>query len=113
MEIDTPFYKKRLKSRREELLAMLETAKETVKPVELDQSSVGRLSRMDAMQAQEMALALERRRVEEVSRIGAALIRLEKGEYGYCLNCEEPIAPKRLNFNPSVLTCIECASKKG
>jgi DnaK suppressor protein len=112
MEIDLRFFKVRLEERREELVAEIETAKEGTKPVELDQASVGRLSRMDAMQAQEMALALERRKREELVRIGSALVRIEEQEYGYCIDCEEPIAPKRLEFLPTALTCIECAAKR-
>ncbi|MBE9528267.1 MAG: TraR/DksA family transcriptional regulator [Proteobacteria bacterium] len=112
METDLKFYKERLKERREELVAEIESAKESTKPVELDQASVGRLSRMDAMQAQEMALALERRKKEELVRIGSAMKRIETEEYGYCIDCEEPIAPKRLEFLLTVLTCVECAAKR-
>lgn len=112
MEIDLRFYKERLEERREELAAEIEAAKEGTKPVELDAASVGRLSRMDAMQAQEMALALERRKRAELVRIGSALERIEKEEYGHCIDCEEPIARKRLEFLPTALTCIECAAKR-
>lgn len=78
-------------------------------PVELDQTSVGRLSRMDAMQGREMALASERRRKNELSRIDAALRRLETGDYGYCVKCGEEIGEKRLGLDPAVATCIGCA----
>lgn len=79
-------------------------------PVTLQQDSVGRLSRMDAMQQQAMAQATERRRQAERSRIKAALARLDEGEWGYCGNCGEDIAPKRLEHDPSVGTCVKCAS---
>lgn len=78
--------------------------------VELQQDSVGRLSRMDAMQQQAMAQATERRRVAERARIGAALERLEDGEWGYCLRCGEAIAEQRLRHDPSVALCVQCAS---
>ena len=78
-------------------------------PVELDQQSVGRLSRMDALQGQAMAKETERRRADEIRRIDAALDRLEKGDYGYCVNCGEDIDPKRLDFDLSIPTCIDCA----
>lgn len=79
-------------------------------PVTLQQDSVGRLSRMDAMQQQAMAQAQERRRMAERKRIAAALERLEEGEWGYCLTCGEEIAEKRLEHDPSVATCVRCAS---
>ena len=78
--------------------------------VELQQDSVGRLSRIDAMQQQAMAQATERRRVAERARIAAALERLDDGEWGYCLKCGEEIAEKRLRHDPSVANCVNCAS---
>jgi DnaK suppressor protein len=79
-------------------------------PVTLQQDSVGRLSRMDAMQQQAMAQAQERRRSAERVRIKAALERLDEGDWGYCTTCGSDIAPARLMHDPSVLTCIGCAT---
>lgn len=79
-------------------------------PVTLDQDSVGRLSRIDAIQMQAMALAQERRRTTERLAIKAALERIEEGEYGYCLQCGDEIAERRLKANPSVAKCLDCAS---
>ncbi|MHA7820783.1 MAG: TraR/DksA family transcriptional regulator [Erythrobacter sp.] len=78
-------------------------------PVELQQDSVGRLSRMDAMQQQAMAQAQERRRNSERVRITAALMRLDDGEWGWCVSCGEEIAEGRLLHDPSVATCVRCA----
>lgn len=80
-------------------------------PVALDQESVGRLSRMDAMQVQAMALAQERRRKAERIAIQAALARIEEGEFGYCVLCGEDIARARLAKNPTVVKCLSCASE--
>lgn len=79
-------------------------------PVTLDQDSVGRLSRIDAMQVQAMALAAERRRAAVRQRIDAALKRLEDGEFGDCLTCGEAISPGRLEHDPSASQCVACAS---
>lgn len=92
---------------RDELLARAATTDAQAAVVELDQSKVGRLSRMDAMQAQ----AAVARRKQQLQRIEAALKRIEDGEFGLCVVCEEPINPQRLAFNPAVLTCIDCAEK--
>lgn len=78
-------------------------------PVELQQDSVGRLSRMDAMQQQAMAQAQERRRAAERKRTEAALQRLDEGEWGYCVRCGDEIAEKRLEHDPSVASCVNCA----
>ncbi|QIG80044.1 TraR/DksA family transcriptional regulator [Stakelama tenebrarum] len=78
-------------------------------PVPLDQESVGRLSRMDAMQVQAMALAADRRRQAERARIDAALARIEEDEFGWCVECGDAIAPARLAHDPAVSHCINCA----
>ena len=92
--------------------ALLETAGgEAEAPVELDQSRVGRLSRMDALQGQAMSQAAGQRREQELARIAAALRRIESGSYGLCLRCDEDIAPARLRIDPAATLCIGCASK--
>lgn len=82
------------------------------KVVTLDQQSVGRLSRMDALQGQAMARATQARRVATRARIAAAFARMAEGEYGFCSECGEEIAPRRLALDPAVATCIACASGK-
>ncbi|MBV1895930.1 MAG: TraR/DksA C4-type zinc finger protein [Rhodobacteraceae bacterium] len=78
--------------------------------VELDQQAIGRLSRMDAMQHQAMARAQQSRRNTEILRLNAALVRMDEGEYGYCEDCGDAIAAKRLEFDPAASKCITCAS---
>lgn len=78
--------------------------------VTLDQQSVGRLSRMDALQNQAMALAQQARRDQQRVHLEQALVRLAEGSYGECDDCGEPIAPARLHHNPAVTLCISCAS---
>ena len=74
----------------------------------LDQSMVGRLSRMDALQAQQMAKETSRRRQIQLQKVDNALHRLEEGKYGYCLVCDEEISPGRLDFDPASTRCIAC-----
>lgn len=109
--MDTEHFRQKLLKLRRELRKIEESGNEAAKTVELDQSRVGRLSRMDAMQAQAMSIESKRRREIKMKRIEAALRKIEKDEYGYCSKCEEEIDPKRLDFDPSALLCIECASK--
>ncbi len=79
------------------------------KPVVLDQQSVGRLSRMDAMQGQAMAQALQARRAGRLRAISAALTRIDDGEFGYCDDCGEEIAEGRLRLDPCAMKCRDCA----
>ena len=90
-------------------LALSKAAKESLKPVALDQQSVGRLSRMDSLQVQAMDKAQETARQKKLLRIKAALTRLDNGDYGHCVTCDEAISQKRLDLDPSVPLCISCA----
>jgi len=81
------------------------------RPVKLDQTKVGRLSRMDAMQMQQMALEISRRRQQQLVQIDRAQGRIESGEYGYCLSCDEEIDVRRLFVDPTNTLCIKCAEK--
>lgn len=102
----------RLRRLRAELLETSAAMEQSRQPVELDQQSVGRLSRMDAIQQQAMAQESERRRQLQLQRIDAALQRLADGDYGYCVSCGEDIAPARLKLDPAVPTCIACAAAR-
>jgi DnaK suppressor protein len=93
---------------RTELLGLEKGSEETTRPVVLDQASVGRLSRMDAMQAQQMALETARRRQHELAKLDGALRRIESGEYGYCLVCGEEIDVRRLSVAPTSTRCVTC-----
>lgn len=104
-------WRNKLLALRAELQSIAAIGDESAAVVELDQSMVGRLSRMDAMQAQAMAKASNNRRQVMLEKIAAALKRIDDGNYGQCRECEEPISPKRLEFDPTVLFCIDCASK--
>ncbi|WP_233356192.1 TraR/DksA family transcriptional regulator [Henriciella aquimarina] len=93
-----------------ELKALRERSEGDRKPVELDQQSIGRVSRIDSLQVQAMSKAAEARRQQRVRALEAALQRLEDGEFGYCTECAEPIAPGRLKTDPAATRCIGCAS---
>ena len=100
-----------LLKRQEELLSIEQSALEASKTVELDQTRVGRLSRMDAMQAQAMSVETGRRRKLELSGIESALKRLKSDDYGECFECGEIINKKRLLSNPNTELCIDCATE--
>ena len=95
-----------------DLEALDAATKEARAPVELDQQSVGRLSRMDALQGQAMALETERRRKTEAVRLRAALDRLDAGDYGYCAVCDEEIPLKRLELDPATPVCVDCVGAR-
>lgn len=110
--LDTDRIKQRLLELRDELESLDQTSRDAAGTVELDQTRVGRLSRMEALQAQAVSQESRRRRELLLQRIEPALRRLESGDYGYCADCNEAIAPARLEFDPTCSTCIACAESR-
>ena len=105
-------YKELLLALKQTLLRAQETGDQAEQTVELDQTRVGRLSRMDALQAQAMSKETGRLRRQKLLQIESALKRIEEDDFGYCQECGEDIAPARLEVDPTVLLCITCASAK-
>jgi len=95
---------------RKVLMTAIKGETESSKIVELDQSTMGRLSRMDALQGQAMTQETKLRHEEGLRNISAALSRIESGDYGYCLKCDELISTARLEVDPAASLCINCAS---
>lgn len=104
-------FNKQLMNLKKELQHTENMANKGAETVELDQTRVGRLSRMDALQGQAMSQESNRRRNLQLKNIDAALNRIDAGDYGYCLDCGEDIAIERLEIDPSIPLCINCASK--
>lgn len=105
-------YRSRIEREIAELRALSDGSRDGRAPVELDQQSVGRLSRMDAMQQQSMDLAREERRKTRLAILEAALRRLDEDDFGYCLSCDEDIPAERLAFDPAVTLCFDCQTKR-
>ena len=110
-ELDLSEFKKLLLQHQEELLGVEASGEQASKIVELDQTTVGRLSRMDALQAQAMSVETDQRRKLELQRIKLALKMIDEGDYGICQNCGEMINPQRLKSSLTAALCIQCASE--
>jgi DnaK suppressor protein len=110
-ETQLQLFKTRLLERKAALTSVAHSAHEAAAIVELDQTRQGRLSRMDALQGQAMSIAAKNRRNQELANIDKALQRIEDGSYGYCLRCDNEIAARRLEFDMTVLYCVNCAEK--
>ena len=109
MDVDRlAYFRKRLEELEREIREDMDANPEDLGVVELD-SSIGRLSRMDALQNQQMALELKRRQENQLLRIENAFKRLAKGQYGLCGKCKKPIEEERLEVFPDTVTCVRCA----
>jgi DnaK suppressor protein len=108
-DLDLAALKQRLLARRAELERFVAEHQEEARPVDADPQRYGRLTRMDELQSQAMARDIERRRQAELVRIASALKRMTEDEYGSCVACGEDIDRKRLELDPTVANCIDCA----
>ena len=104
--------REQLELRKRDLLSQIEGVDDATRPVELDQQSVGRVSRVDAIQQQQMALANRQQAAALQRSIELALQRIDDGSYGACLECGEAIAEARLQAQPWAGLCIDCQSAR-
>lgn len=83
--------------------------------VTLDQSAMGRVSRVDAMQQQQMAQATQRRTKARIERVDAALERFDRDpeDYAWCPECGENIGWGRLKAVPESVFCVACLEARG
>nr|WP_142635098.1 TraR/DksA C4-type zinc finger protein [Ruegeria faecimaris] len=109
-EADLKQINEKIRARMDELERQSQAGKDAQSVVELDQQSIGRLSRMDALQNQAMAKAHQVNRDLKYRRLLAALKRIESQEYGFCEDCGEPIPNGRLELDLAATRCVSCAS---
>ncbi len=93
---------------RAELLETEVSARERTRPVELDEACMGRLSRMDAIQALRTAGEGARQCTRQILKIDGALRRISLGEYGRCFVCEEELDLLMLSADPTITRCKNC-----
>ncbi len=95
----------------EQLQATLDSTRDAARPVELDQTTMGRVSRIDAIQQQKMIEASRRNQTVRLRQARAALARIADDEYGDCLKCDEPIGTARLTARPESPFCVACQGR--
>jgi DnaK suppressor protein len=86
----------------------MKVSDEALRPVQLDQTAVGRLSRMDSLQNQSMTRNLHEREQVKLARILGALRRIEDERFGRCTECDAEIPFERLLVFPEAPTCQAC-----
>jgi DnaK suppressor protein len=102
---------------KEKILSDIEAAKnsiialeETVKPVAPD-NAIGRLTRMEAINAKSINEASLRSLKVKLTKLNRALSRLDDPDFGVCFQCEEPILVKRTMLMPETTLCVGCADR--
>ena len=100
-----------LRALQESLRSGLGTHQANAQPVELDQAAVGRVSRIDAIQQQQMADAQRRRNELRLKQVGVALRGFADDSYGDCKVCGDPIGYRRLKARPESPACVSCMAE--
>lgn len=100
---------------REELRSLIADASGLSDTVTLDQAAVGRVSRVDALQQQQMAQAGIRRHEARLQRVERAITRYDDDpeRYGDCADCDEPIGIARMRAVPESVFCVRCLAARG
>ena len=105
-------YKQALLQREADIDLQFEQTEEMSQPVEPD-PAIGRLTRQDAMQQQQMVLENRRRLKLQRTQLKTAMERVEKGSFGVCVLCKNDIAVKRLDIIPESPLCVACLESRG
>jgi DnaK suppressor protein len=100
-------FRPKIEARIEELNASLASTKEDTEAISPDKA-IGRLSRLDSMQMQQMAVGMQLRMREEIKQLKEALQRIDRGRYGTCELCRKDIPLERLEFQLDATICVDC-----
>jgi DnaK suppressor protein len=107
-------FRPKIVARIAELNASLASTKEDTEAIAPD-VAIGRLSRLDSMQMQQMAVGMQARMREEIKQLKEALQRIDRGRFGTCELCRKDIPLERLEFQLDATICVNCfrrASKR-
>jgi RNA polymerase-binding transcription factor len=88
----------------------IEGLEEMTKPIS-PENSIGRISRMDAINNKSVAEAALRSAHQKLSKLKVALSKLDKPDFGICVFCKNPIPPARLMYMPESTRCVRCADR--
>ncbi len=91
----------------EEKIIGLEDITQPISP----ENSLGRVSRMDAINNKSVAEASLRSSKRKLSKLKIALTKIDDPKFGMCANCKNQIAPARLMFMPESTKCVRCADR--
>lgn len=105
------FYRNLLQTRQEETDRQFAELEEMSQPVSPD-PAIGRLTRQDAMQQQQMTLESRRRLELRRTQLQTALKRIDNNTFGVCVLCKKPIAEARLEMLPESPLCVPCLEKR-
>jgi len=92
----------------EEKVRALEGMTQPISP----ENSIGRESRMDAINNKGVADAAMRSAKKRLAKLQHALTKIEEPDFGSCSVCGNTIQQKRLMFMPGSTRCVRCADRR-
>lgn len=110
--MDIEAFEKLLRMELDTVVTALVQAADSAATVQLDQSSVGRVSRIDAIQQQAMAIGFQNRLQLRKRKLEAALSRIASARFGICCECQDELETERLEADPATVFCAACASQR-
>ena len=100
-----------LEQLKDNLQDQIERSWKLTKPVNLDQTLIGRISRADAIEQQNVAISARNIATIRLRKVDSALNAIDRDGYGYCKKCDETIEYARLEAQPEANLCIYCQDK--
>ncbi len=93
-----------------------QTKKEIIELTELTkpispENSIGRISRMDAINNKSVAEAALRSTKQKLNKLNFALTKVDAKDFGICIYCKNAIQPARLMYLPESTRCVRCAAR--
>ncbi len=76
------------------------------------ENSIGRVSRMDAINNKGVADAALRAAKKRLAKLRFAITKLDEPNFGKCSTCGHLIQTKRLMFMPESVNCVRCADRR-
>jgi len=107
--IDVKKYKDILEKKKEDLMA---SAPARTPPTEPGSKSRDWIDQSSQENDVHVRLALKQTDAKLLRAIDEAIHRIEQGAYGICMECENEIAPARLDAVPWTRVCIDCKAKQ-
>ncbi|WP_424963989.1 TraR/DksA family transcriptional regulator [Ekhidna sp.] len=106
MEVDE--IRKKIEEEISKTILLINDYKEQSKPVSLD-NSIGRISRMDAINNKSITESALRQAEGKLARLSQALDNIDKPGFGLCIKCKQPIPIGRILLMPESNKCVNCA----
>jgi DnaK suppressor protein len=109
MALDFEKYRKLLIAERDRLTKEIPPVSELAEPVS-DYSEITAADAPMIGEIKDVENEIVDMKTHRLQRVLAALQSIDDGTYGICIRCGKPIDPRRLDAEPTAMTCMDCLS---